>query len=323
MGVKTNRSLALLVFVVLAATLSAFSLSIAFADDGFVMDDDDSPGPLDIERFGFFQEEGGGRLILELYEVFDPAVLDESLNWVGFVLEDDIADGEYERAVFVRNTGDQLVARLYRDGRTGSDAGTFIGDVGVQQTDPNTLEVFIPSRQYAPFHHWYAQTAFETIGSDDRGYPECNWATPPPRPFPPMAKCKDETMGITPTFESSPTLTDSGGPPTPPPCEGQSQCKRTYITIHYRSQSGIFRGRVRSGQSSRCLDHRLVLLQRSVAGGEMTTIGRDRTTAEGFWRVPRAAGFGRYQALVTRAERPAGGGSTFKCRRSISITIRP
>ena len=70
-GVKRQRrSLALLVLVALAASLSAFSLSIAFADDGFVTDEDDSPGPLDIERFGFFQEEDGGHLILDLYEDF-------------------------------------------------------------------------------------------------------------------------------------------------------------------------------------------------------------------------------------------------------------
>jgi hypothetical protein len=292
-GVKTNRSLALIVFVVLAATLSAFSLSLAFADDGFVADEDDSPGPLDIERFGFFQEGDGGHLILDLYEDFDPSFLDQSLNWVGFVLEDDIADGEYERAVFIKRTEDGLVARLYRDGRTGSDAGTFIGDVGVQQTDPNTLEVFIPPRQYAPFHHWYAQTAFETTGPDDRGYPECNWPTPPPRPFPPMAKCIDESMHITPTSESSPT----------------------YITI-YRGEHS-FSGVVRHKKNI-CEDERRVVLKR--ANG--ATVGKDVTDFEGRWRVRIDQANGDFYAFAREVSIARSHAEDVFCRRVRSIMIQ-
>ena len=128
---------------------------------------------------------------------------------MGFILEDDIADGEYERAVFVRNRGDYLEAALYSHGRTGSDPGTFIQNVSLHIVDSNTLDVIIPARQYAPFHHWYAQTAFETTGPDNRGYPDCNWSTPPPRPFPPIAKCIDESLGITPTFDESPSPTET------------------------------------------------------------------------------------------------------------------
>ena len=314
MGVKTSRSLALLVFVVLAATLSAFSLSLAFADDGFVLDEDDSPGPLDIERFGFFQEEGGGRLILDLYEDFDPSFLDESLNWVGFILEDDIADGYYERAVFVRRTDEGLVARFYRDGRAGSAPGTFIANVEVQVTDSDTLEVFIPSRQYAPFHHWFAQTAFATVGEEDRGYPECNWPTPPPQPFPPRAKCIDESMGITPTFDQSPSPSDTGPPPVD--CFRRQACGRTHITIHRGDH--FFRGRVVHHRRA-CAGDRKVVLKRA----DGTIAGRDLTEVDGQWRVPLEETNRHYHAVAHEMEiHRSDGNDSITCRRVRSITLR-
>jgi hypothetical protein len=303
----------LLVFVVLAASLSAFSLSLAFADDGFVVDEDDSPGPLDIERFGFFRDADGGHLVLDLYEEFDASFLNESLNWVGFILEDDIADGEYERAVFVRNTGEGLVARLYSHGRTGSDPGTFIDNVVFHVTDPDLIEVVIPPRQYAPFHHWYAQTAFETTGQDDRGYPDCNWPTPPPRPFPPMAKCIDESMGITPTFDGSPFPTDTGGPPTPPPCDGQSQCKKAYITIHRGDH--FFRGVVRHPRNI-CEDERRVVLKRT--DGER--IGSDVTDFQGRWRVWMEEADGDFYAFAREVSIARSHAEDVFCRRVRSIT---
>ncbi|MGH2755902.1 MAG: hypothetical protein ACRDLB_15920 [Actinomycetota bacterium] len=311
-----RRPLALLLCLFLSAGLSAFALSIALADDGYVSDDDDSPGPLDIARFGFFQEEGRDRLTVEIFEDIDPQHLDQQLNWVAIVLDDDVANNGVESVVFVKEQGGALVARLYGPGSVWPEEERYVADLEVVSDGPRALSVFVPPdrfRPYAPYEHWAAQTSFETIGEDDRGYPECNWEAPPPRPFPANGKCYDESSGVTPTFDPSPTTS----PHTDPECAfDQSGCRNTYISIFRKDAA--FTGRVHHARA-RCQRHRKVHLKRSVAGTD-PIVGTDRTTTNGAWRVPLGATGGRYYAVTKRAERRAGD-SWVACKRDRSITV--
>ena len=315
MGVKTRRSLALLVCLLLGASLSAAALSVAFADDGYISDEDDSPGPFDIERFGFFQEEDGGHLTIDLYENLDPTLLDEQLDWIGFILEDDIVNDGYVQAVFVTYSGTDIEAALYGPGRGGPEESRFIKPVGVQLTDPNTLDVYIDDQQYAWFHNWYAQTSFETIGQDDRGYPECNWPSPPPRPFPPMAKCIDESNSVNPTIESpGPTYGTPTSSPDPECAFKQSQCRKNYITIHRADRS--FYGVVRNRRDN-CVGDRKVVLRRP----NTSVVGRDVTNAEGKWRIPLGEAHGSYHALAREMDIVNSAGGSTTCHRLRSIDI--
>ena len=211
------------------------------------------------------------------------------------------------------------MAKLYGPGTGGPSDTRYIEDVEVQMTDANTLDVFLDERQYAWFHHWYAETAFETIGSDDRGYPECNWPTPPPRPSPPQAKCIDRSDSIAPTVNESPT----SSPHTDPPCAFEpSGCRKNWVSIHYRDGREVFKGRVHTEQNKRCLNHRRVVLQRFVSG-EPTVVGSDETTERGYWRIPSGDSDGKsYRVLVRKAVKPAGE-LTLICRRMASDFIRP
>ena len=302
--------------------MGAAVLSVAFADDGYVTDEDDSPGPLDIARFGFFQESSGGHLTVDLYEDLDPALLDEEHNWIGFILEDDIVNDGYVNAVFVKYAAGDLEAGLYGPGRGGPDSQRFIEDVEVEMVDADTVDVFLDDREYAAFHHWYAQTSFETIGEDDRGYPGCNWEAPPPRPTPAVGKCLDESNSVQPTIDESPHPTVTSTPSDPPCAFRQSQCRKRWVSIRYKEESGVFRGRVHTGENDRCLNHRRVLLERVLGAGDVKRVGSDETTHEGYWRVPLKVKTGRFRARVLRAEKDAGEFS-LGCKSMVSVTIRP
>ena len=313
MRAKAKRSLALFLCLFLAASMGAAVLSVAFADDGYVVDEDDSPGPLDIARFGFFQESPGGHLTVDLYENLDPSLLDQEHNWIGFILEDDIVKDGYVNAVFVKYAEQGLEAGLYGPGRGGPDSQRFIENVDVQMTDENTLDVFLTPRQYAAFHHWYAQTSFETIGQDDRGYTECNWDAPPPRPTPAVGKCLDETSSIYPTVDESPSPTVTSTPSDPPCAFRQSQCQRNYITIH-RGDRGFY-GVVK--HRNEVCEARKVVLRRARDGKVM---GRD-VTGDGRWRIGLERAPASYYAVAKRAVYGTSDGDLV-CRWERSLTIQ-
>jgi hypothetical protein len=315
-GVKAKRSLALFICLLIAASISAFALTVALADEGYKFDEDDSPGPFDIERFGYFHGEGFDRLTLDFYEDLDPTLLDEQLDWVGFILEDDIVNDGYVNAVFVTFSDDELQAGLYSAGQGGPEPDRFVRPLEVQMTDANSLEVYLEPHQYAWFHHWFGQSSFETIGNDDRGFPDCNWATPPPRPYPPKAKCFDQTNSVPPYEEASPMPTEETPSSSPdPPCAfKQSQCRENYITIHRGAHS--FYGVVHN-RRDRCVGGRKVILRT----GFKVVVGKDMTNDEGKWRIPLEEANGSYYALATEFGVANSSGWSTTCHRMRSIDL--
>jgi hypothetical protein len=245
----------------------------------------------------------------------DPSLLDDDYNWIGFILDDDIVGDGYIRAVFVKDTDDGLEAGVYGPGRGGPDPQRFIESADVEITGPDTLDVTITSRQYAAFHEWFAQTSFETIGADDRGFPECNWEAPPPRPTPIMGKCLDESDPVFPTVDESPSPTHSSTPSDPPCAFRQSQCQRNYITIHRGEHS--FYGVVRHRKDV-CERARKVVLRNSETG---ETEGRDKSDGEGKWRIRLDDAPDSYFAVAKEMSIVTShGGGDVTCRRERSIT---
>lgn len=171
---------------------------IASGHEGYVLDPENSPGPLDIERATERHSESGRRLILKIktYEAWENQTIDRSggLRWFAIAFNPDEDGGRSaDRSLFIRYTDEGLEAKMYGKGFIWPSDDP-IGSGRVWRAGPKSVTVSFAHKllgKAGSDYRWRAISSYETFGEDDEGFADCNWEMPPPRPYPATGKCTD------------------------------------------------------------------------------------------------------------------------------------
>ena len=164
-----------------------------------VIDPDDSPGPLDLVYAQQRSSNDGRTLIFRLgtYEEWDAPTVEDVRNfrWIGvFFTHHRTTDGEWFRKLILEQDEGELTAKVYGRSVGGRppQSEPLADNLRVWRPDLHSISVRFPARLLGKKpYRWAANSSFETIGEDDRGYPECNWEAAFSRPVNDFGKCTD------------------------------------------------------------------------------------------------------------------------------------
>jgi hypothetical protein len=157
-------------------------------------DPNDSPGPLDIDSVSEHHSDGKIVITMKTYEPWANELIQRTgdIDRIDVLFNRD-EDGRVARYIYIDVIEGELLAEMYGEGLAYPE-GDPIAELEVRRPTARSLRVKVPPRSLGDIRHdyrWKAVTGYETIGENDEGYPDCNHEFPPPRPYPPTARCTD------------------------------------------------------------------------------------------------------------------------------------